>query len=353
MTAFWVHPGRSKASVQDSTHTKTATQNGDSIVNITLTGDIMPGTLYPAPGFLPPKDGKTIFDSVTRYLNQADLTLGNLETVLLDDALPVKKYCIDSLKCYAFRSPTRYGALLKKAGFGFLNLANNHTNDFGTPGITATQKTLDSLGIHYSGTKKKPYTIFTVKGLKIGVCSFSHNSHTPDVRNISDAVAIVSKVDSLCDILIVSMHIGAEAPTDARLTFTNEEFFEEKRGNPDAFAKAVIDAGADLVWGHGPHIPRSVNLYKNRFVAYSLGNFFTYAGISISGKNGLAPILTLQLTNKGEFTGGRIISCRQSRNRFVTPDSTRAALKEISRLSAIDFPGSNLVISPEGVLQLK
>ena len=75
-------------------------------------------------------------------------------------------------------------------------------------------------------------------------------------------------------------------------------FYGENRGNAYAFARMAIDAGADVVLGSGPHVTRAVDLYKNRFIAYSLGNFCTYGMFNLDGPNGMAPLLALNITEK-------------------------------------------------------
>ena len=91
------------------------------------------------------------------------------------------------------------------------------------------------------------------------------------------------------DIVIVSFHGGAEGNGAEMLPFAREIFAGEDRGNVVEFAHAMVDAGADLVLGHGPHVVRPMELYRDRLIAYSLGNFATYYGISVEGIRGIAP----------------------------------------------------------------
>ena len=114
------------------------------------------------------------------------------------------------------------------------------------------------------------------------------------------------------------------------------------------FAHAVIDAGADLVIGHGPHVPRALELYRERLIAYSLGNFCTYYGISVAGLKGLAPLLQVTLTEQGEFVQGRIISARQQRPLGPIPDVSNEAASLMKRLTEEDFPNTTLAVDEQG-----
>jgi poly-gamma-glutamate capsule biosynthesis protein CapA/YwtB (metallophosphatase superfamily) len=116
------------------------------------------------------------------------------------------------------------------------------------------------------------------------------------------------------------------------------------------FSHAVIDAGADLVIGHGPHVPRALELYKNRLIAYSLGNFLTYQGIRITGNYGVAPVLTVTLSAEGRFKQGQIISARQYRPQGTQLDKTHKAAKIIQQLTKDDFPETALHFSTKGLI---
>ena len=114
----------------------------------------------------------------------------------------------------------------------------------------------------------------------------------------------------------------------------------------------VIDSGADLVFGHGPHVLRAVDIYKRRFIAYSLGNFATYARFNLSGKRGLAPLIEVNINKKGEFLSGKIISAKQIGLGVPVLDKNNEAAKEIKRLTNLDFPNSDLKINDFGEISL-
>ena len=115
-----------------------------------------------------------------------------------------------------------------------------------------------------------------------------------------------------CDIVIVSFHGGAEGADFQHVPKTNEMFHGENRGDVYNFAHTMIDNGADVVFGHGPHVTRAIEVYKDRFISYSLGNFCTYGRFNLAGPNGLAPIVKINVDTSGRFLSGRIIPVYQT-----------------------------------------
>lgn len=310
---------------------------------IVAVGDIMIGSSYPSPHLLPPHDGKHSFDAVKSHL-VGDVVFGNLEGVLLDDNTASKcSSAVTPSRCYAFKMPTRYGKLLQQAGFNALSIANNHVGDFGDVGRQSTLNTLAQLGIHHAGLSKKPTAIFSQNGLTYGMVAFSPNTGTLSIHDIQTAKQLVQALDKQSDIVIVSFHGGAEGTQHTRLPKTVEHFFGENRGDVYAFAHAVIDAGADIVIGHGPHVTRAVEVYKKRFIAYSLGNFNTYGTFSLEGASGIAPLLRIQLTNSGEFVMAQVISIAQTKTQGMYLDKNHKAFDELKRLSDLDFVNHSLV----------
>lgn len=321
-------------------------------ISITAVGDIMPGTNFPSGQYLPPDSGKNIFKPLKSILENAGLTFGNLEGCLLNSGGTVKK-CQDSTKCYAFRIPVYFAEILKEAGFNMLNLANNHCGDFGEAGRNSTIKTLDSTKIFYAGLNSFPTVIFEKNGLKIGFCAFSPFTGTVDILKTDTIKKIVHTLDSLCDIVIVSMHAGAEGAKFNHVTKQSEIFYDEDRGNVYEFAHMVIDCGADIVLGHGPHVTRAVELYKDRFIAYSLGNFCTYGRFNLNGSNGVAPVIKVFLSDSGEFLKAEVFSIKQTGEGGPLIDNTNAALQQLIELTKTDFPETPLLIDEKGIISKK
>lgn len=340
----------------DTTSVDTVISQKPKTISIAAVGDIMMGTTYPSP-VLPPNDGKGILDSVKMYLTGHDITMGNLEGPMLDKGGHPKR-CLDkfgnpSRNCHAFRVPERYGAYLKDAGFNYMCLANNHANDMGQPGKDATIRVLDSLGISYSGLLTHPTTIIEVEGLKVGIAAFAPNVGTVSINDHANAKKIVSELKKESDIVIVTFHGGGEGVGFQNVRDKQETYLNENRGNVYRFSRDVIDAGADLVIGHGPHVTRSLDFYKGKLIAYSLGNFCTYGKFGLGGENGIAPILQVELSDKGEFVSGKVIPIRQINRGIPIVDKNKGAIKTLQRLLRQDFPESQLTISDDGVIVAK
>ena len=312
-------------------------------------GDIMLGSNYPFE-YLLPKNDANILQNTQNILKNADITVGNLEGTLFDnDGTP--KSCNNSNLCYAFRMPSKYGKYLKEAGFDYLSIANNHSNDFGEIGIKETIKNLDNLGIKYSGIKDiAESTILEKDGKKFGFISFSPNSATLKLNDYNYAKKLISELKSKVDIVIVMFHGGAEGASAEHITKRHEIFHGEDRGNVYEFAHFAIDNGADIIFGQGPHVTRAIELYKNKFISYSGGNFATFGKINISGSMGIAPIFKIKINNKGDFISGEIIPVRQTYKSFGPfIDSEKLAIKKIISLNKSDFPnGNGLSITADG-----
>ncbi|GHV16763.1 hypothetical protein AGMMS49938_17060 [Fibrobacterales bacterium] len=336
--------------------TAIAAQTRDTLT-FAAVGDIMIGLNYPSDkAILPKQDGVLTFESVKGVLQNADITIGNLEGVLLDSGGTAKR-CSNPNVCFVFRMPTRYGQLLKDAGFDLLSIANNHSGDMGDVGRKSSQATLKNLGIGYAGFEGTSETYILEKdGVKYGFAAFAPNTGTVRVTDTAGARKLISDLRKKTDIVIVSMHIGAEGNGKNHITRQTEEFVGENRGNPYLFARIAIDAGADMVIGHGPHVPRAVDLYKGKFIAYSLGNFATNTSVNINGVSGYAPILKIKTDRNGNFLGGEIISAIQrgeNGDRRPILDETNACAKEIKKLTESDIPETGIVVEESGKIRLK
>jgi hypothetical protein len=327
-------------------------QRPDSIISIAAVGDIMLGTAYPDNTHLPRDSGKQSFNYALKDLHNADITFGNLEGVLLDSGEPAAMKLKFRSKPYLFKMPENYGGILKKAGFDIMSLGNNHSNDFSLKGRKQTIKILDSLGIHHAGLKIHPTKIFVKNGIKYGFCAFSPNSQTVSLLDVKGAGAIITELKRQVDIVIVSFHGGGEGVDFEHMSCTNEKFKGERRGNVYAFAHAAIDAGADVILGHGPHVSRAMEIYKKRLIAYSLGNFCTHTSVSVSGVCGLAPLLKIRINKKGHFLNGQILSYKQSHHNGLSRDSLNKAAARIKYLTETDLDQPGLSISASGYMSL-
>ena len=317
-------------------------------LTIAAVGDIMLGTSYPDARALPPDSGKNSFKGALDELRNADVTFGNLEGTIADTGKPASYKMKLKSKAYLFRMPVYFAGVLKDAGFKIMSLANNHIGDFGDYGRKSTIRILDSVGINFGGQLDRPSSIFTVNGVTFGFCAFAPNSNTLSLLDLKKAEEIIRALKGQCQILIVSFHGGAEGAPFEHVPFKMESYLNEKRGDVHAFAHNAIDAGADLVFGNGPHVCRAMELYNNRLIAYSLGNFCTYRCVSVAGVCGYAPLVKIKVNKKGEFLEGQIKSYRQTHLSGLIPDSLNLVAKRIKILSETDFPESAINISQAG-----
>jgi hypothetical protein len=326
-----------------------AAQAADDTVTITGVGDIMMGSHFPSNDSLPPDDGKNLLASVKPYLENSDIVMGNLEGSFLNDGECVK-VCDDPKNCYAFKMPEHYVTNLVNTRFNLLSIANNHIGDFGKPGRDRTMKILRNAGIHFAGTDSQPYDLFEINGVKYGFCAFAPNQGTPDLRDLDKAKKIVEQLDVMCDIVIVSFHGGAEGEDNRHVTRKTEIYNGEDRGNVYSFAHLMIDSGGDVIFGHGPHVTRAAELYKGRFIAYSLGNFCTYGHFNLKGHSGVAPIIRLTVKKNGEFVQGIIYPLIQKHKKGPVIDDKKRAISDIIELISTDFPDTGLEINKNGAI---
>lgn len=152
------------------------------------------------------------------------------------------------------------------------------------------------------------------------------------------------------DLVIVSFHGGAEGKDALRIPGGEEIFAGEKRGDVVRFARAAIDAGADLVIGHGPHVPRAIELYKGKLIAYSLGNFLTYGRFNIQGVSGTSLVLKIAIDlETGDFVEGTIVPVELRERGIPFIDPEKKSVRLIRELSA-QRPSTGLIIGDDGAI---
>ena len=321
----------------------------DLYIDIAAVGDIMLGTNFPDNSTLP-SDANALLKPADSLLRNASITFGNAEGVFLNEGGQSKG---SGANVYNFRQPESYATILKNYGFDFLSVANNHAYDFGAIGLESTSRIFESIGLKFAGNKTNPYAIIERDGVKIGMVAFAPHNGCLNLNELPAVISLVKEVKAKCDILMVSFHAGAEGSKATRVPRQHEIFYDQDRGDVYEAAHAVIDAGADVVIGHGPHVPRALELYKSRLIAYSLGNFCTYAKFNLKGISGYAPLLTFKVNQNGIFSEGKIHSFLQLGEGGPVKDDTNAAAQLIKQLSIQDFPESSLLIDEEGNLSIK
>ncbi len=299
---------------------------------------------------LPPDDGKVFVKSLDGLLKDAGIVFGNLEGAFITDEFEPEKCSERSRKaktCYEFGMPENLAPVLKELGFNVLNQDNNHSEDYGYKGYEFTQKLLTELGIKYM--PKRGYAEFKIDNKKIAVVAFGYSDNSNNISDLQDAYDVINSLDKEYDLIIVSFHGGAEGKDAIHVADSTEMFLGENRGNVYAFAHTVVDAGADMVIGHGPHVLRAMEIYKNKLIAYSLGNFLTYGNMNISGITGATVILNAEIdAENGDFIRGKLIPVRQYGSGVPSYDESGEGIRLIRELTKEDFPDAKVFISPEG-----
>ncbi len=325
-------------------------------LTVAMVGDVMMGTTFPDSihgSHLPKNSGRNLFDECSEIIKRADVASLNLEGSFLDNGGQRRKMTNPNTY-YIFRMPTGYVSNLKDAGFDFVGIANNHINDFGNVGRQTTMSTIKKSQLGVAGlTGLCETAYFSKKGLIIGFTQFGHSDNNLDVNNIDELKRVVLEMRSRADIVIVSFHGGAEGRDKIHVPKNTEWFVGEKRGNVYEFAHKAIDFGADVVVGHGPHVPRAIELYKGHLILYSLGNFCTPYRISIAGVSGYAPLAEIKIDEAGKFISGTIHSYTQRHGAGPHLDKNNNAAKLIRTLTKKDFPTTPLVITDDGKISIK
>ena len=311
----------------------TAPAGETETITLSGVGDVIMGSVNLG---VPPNNGAGFFDAVRDAL-AADLVMGNLDQAL-SEPTGYEKCEPDTTDCFQLSLPPSYAEVLRDGGFDLMNLANNHTYDMGPAGYANTRAALESVGIAATGGVDE-ITYLTVKGVRVAVLGFSVYSYTANLNDIEGAVDLVRQAAAKADLVVVQMQGGAEGAdrTHVPPAGQHEMFGGENRGDLRSFAHAVVDAGADIVFGHGPHVMRGMEFYRGRLIAYSLGNFCGYAVLSSTGWSGVGGILKVTLTRDGTWVAGELIATEMVNRGFPALDEERRALAFVDELSVADF----------------
>ncbi|HET9137731.1 CapA family protein [Actinophytocola sp.] len=340
-------------------------------ITIAAVGDILMGS---APNRLPPDDGRGFFDKVAEPL-RADLTMGNLETPLTEPtdyvkcpkpppatAPPVDPSAPPGTPapsappappaketCFAFRMPSSYATVLREGGFHVLALANNHTNDAGPAGLRNTRTALTSAGLAPTGGSDE-IALHKANGITVAVLGFGPYAWMQSVHDLESAAGLVRSAADKADLVVVNMHVGGEGADRQHVKPGTETFLGENRGDPIKFAHTVVDAGADLVVGHSPHVLRGMEFYRDRLIAYSMGNFAGYKVLSTAFPMGVGAVLRATLAKDGTWVGGSLVATEMVGGGLPATDPRNRALDLVRDLSTADFPATGVTVAPDGAL---
>jgi poly-gamma-glutamate capsule biosynthesis protein CapA/YwtB (metallophosphatase superfamily) len=293
----------SKPGKDDGSSANGGTSAAGAGISFAAVGDTMLGNTPELPS-----DPGSYLDQVKGQLT-GDVVFGNLEGTLTDVSESPKCGGAPSGSCYAFRTPPSYARYLAAAGFTVMNNANNHSYDFGQAGLEQTIAALHKAGIAQDGLPGK-VTVVKAGGERVAFVGFAPYAQTGSLLDLEAARKLIRYAAKRSPIVVVAIHAGAEGSDAQHVTGGEETYLGEDRGNPEAFAEMAIRAGADLVFGSGPHVLRGMEIYRDRLIAYSLGNFSGFHNFTIDGVLGASAVLHVTVGKDGAFRSGRIASVR-------------------------------------------
>jgi poly-gamma-glutamate capsule biosynthesis protein CapA/YwtB (metallophosphatase superfamily) len=313
-------------------------------VTIAWGGDTVLGSMYG----LPPDQGRPLLAHVAPVFRAADVGWVNLEEAL-SNASTSKCAGASSGTCFAFGAPTSYGRTLPASGIGIVNLANNHADDYGAAGQASTLAALRAAHVAWDG-KPGEIEVLRIHGIRVAFLGFAPYKWASRLDDIPAAVRLVRRAAQEADVVVVAIHAGAEGSTADHVPTGTEYFLGENRGNSRAFAHAVINAGADLVVGSGPHVIRGVQWYHGRLIAYSLGNLAGWHNFGLGGTLSESGIVTVTLRGDGSIVHGAWTSLLLQDPGVPVLDPSTQSLALVRQLSREDFGSSAARFTSAGAL---
>ena len=268
-----------------------------------------------------------------------DFTLVNLECMLTD-----KASAINSSLYTNFRGPASYVNILTQGSVEGVSMSNNHALDFGQTGLLDCQKNLDAAGVKWA--YNQTYFTFEKENIKFAVFSFRRYYMEVYYTWLEQEIARI-KAEEGVDFVIVCLHHGEE--------------YAEKHNDYDQtrFAHHAIDYGADLVVGTHPHVLQGIEIYKNRLIFYSLGNF-SFGGNNKPFEASIpAAVMQVKLTFGGEALSSSQLTIYPFHTTGTTPYSnyqptpvTGSDAQEVMDILQRDTPFQlNPFIEGEGAVQ--
>jgi len=264
------------------------------------------------------------FANVRDYFAADDLTVVNLEGVLTD----TDEGLMGGRK-YNFRGSTAYAQMLKDASVELAVMGNNHTRDFGDPGVASTKAALTGAGVGYA--LNEDAFVFEKDGIRIGVISYISNIYSKNREAMPEIVRALRE-DRGCAAVVLCIHAG-------------EEYSMRRSYGQRGIARSAIDAGVDLVIGHHPHVLQGLEIYKNRNIVYSVGNF-VFGGnrkIRKEHRDAMAARVEMEFED-GKYVAQRltimpvIITATLDRNNYQPYFAQGEEAEEVMRIIRKDTP---------------
>lgn len=269
------------------------------------------------------------FSGLYSIFSQDDMTLANCENVFTER----KKHADKKTN---LRATPEWAQVLALGSVEVVNRANNHMGDYLDIGIEHTKEALDDVGVAHFG--QGDLCVYEVKGIKIGMTGYTY-PHREKIDRAERDIATLREMG--CDLVIVSMHWGKELSYDINS--------EQRKLGP-----ALIDAGADVVYGHGPHVLQPIEIYNGKPIFYSLANFVF--GADVNPKDADTVAISLEYDLSGDtpaLAKLTAIPCKMHNNRDYRPYILEEAADRARVFKKLVFtkkntPDSNL---PEAFLE--
>jgi hypothetical protein len=299
-------------------------RSDSTVVVLHFAGDFLPAGHYEAAAGDSPA---VAFCNFPLFLND--------EFTVVNQECPITDRGVKTPKPYNFRMRPDYARVYPQAGIELVNLANNHIYDYGDEGLFDTISYLDSIGVMHIGAgrtaseARKP-SVASLKGHRVGFLGYYGGGEAPVAGRSTAGVAPrnldvihrdldrLRRVDSV-DFAVVTLHWGTEKA-------------EEPDSGQQLFARDIIDAGADLVVGHHPHVLQGIEKYHKGVIAYSLGNFI-FGGNSRDSYD--SAVLELRLSDEGAQYKVIPVGVRNWRLRLLEGPEKDAVIKSVSDRSRI------------------
>lgn len=269
-----------------------STASAEKTLRLTFTGDVTLGSeelkKNQPTSFVTAatENGYAYFlEKVKPLFEQDDLTVVNLEGPLTDSSAMENKN-----KTYRFRGPTEYVQILLQGSVEACNLANNHTYDFGKQGYNATLETLAAANLGYFG--QQTTYVFEKDGIKVAFFGLNSTQFNGNRNWARDEIARMKQEDGVNAVVFV-FHGG-------------QEYGKHHNKNQETYAHFAIDAGADLVIMHHPHVVQGLEIYNNRTICYSLGNFCFGGNKDVRAMEALVAGVTLTFSDDGTYLGQQV-----------------------------------------------
>ena len=298
-------------------------------IRLTFAGDVTLGSEeylrkedYSLVSFAEREGNEYFFENVRELFSMDDLTIVNLEGVLSDSNAGENKE-----KTYRFRGEPEYTEILTYGSVEMVNLANNHTFDYGERGYLETQVALAQSGIRFFGGRET--TIFEKYGIRIAFLGLSYTEETRAEKEwIKEEIRRLKREENV-NAVVFSYHGG-------------REYSEARTQKQVDIAELAVDAGADLVIMHHPHVVQGMSVLDNRSVCYSLGNFCFGGNKNVRAMESLVVAATLHFSDDGEYLGQQVdlypahISGTEPRSNYQPLLVTGQEAKRVMRLVQAD-----------------